>query len=237
MTINGIGTWNALDYCRENKINKIVYTTSHYEVSNVKKFPIKEDVIDFINKGDHVEYVIAKIAGAQYVQYFSSEYGMQGVILRTTCLRGYNKYAAFHKDANICRSHWENFIHKAYHGEPIEVWGDCTTYLRDHLYVKDAVSCIITAMKSDKAIGRYNMASGKGISFDDEIKTIVKVFSSKDHPSRIIYKPEKQNNIDRGWIHDITKTKKDLNWSPRYSTEAYLEDIKREMEKDGYLKK
>ena len=237
MRINGIGTWNALDYCRKNKINKFVYTTSHYEASNVKKLPINENIIDFINKGNHVEYVIAKIAGARYVQYFTSEYGMQGIILRTTCIRGYNKYAAFHRDANIPRSHWENFIHKAYKGEPIEVWGDCTTHLRDHLYIKDAVSCIIAAIDSDKAIGRYNMASGKGITFDEEIKTIVKVFSPEEQPSKLIYKPEKVNEIDRSWVYDISKTKRELNWAPKYSTKEYFEDIKIELEKDGYLKR
>jgi len=237
MTINGIGTWNALDYCRENKISKFIYTTSHYEVSNVKKLPVNEKIIDFINKGNHVEYVIAKIAGARYVQYFTSEYGMQGIILRTTCIRGYSRYAAFHKDVNIPRSHWENFIHKAYKSEPIEVWGDCTTHLRDHLYIKDAVSCITAAINSDKAIGRYNMASGKGITFDEEIKTIIKVFSPEGHPSKLIYRPEKVNDIDRSWVYDISKTKKDLNWYPKYSTEAYLKDIKIEMEKDNYLKR
>jgi UDP-glucose 4-epimerase len=198
--------------------------------------PIDEEIIDFINKGDHVEYIIAKIAGDQYVKFFNEEYGMQGIILRATCIRGYSRYTTFHPDMSIPRSHWEDFIHKAYRSEPIEVWGDCTTHRRDHLYVKDAVSCLIAAINSEKAVGRYNMASGQGITFNEEIKTIVRVFSPKDNPSKLIYRPEKPNAIDRSWVYDINKTKRDLNWSPKYSTEAYLEDTKIEMGKDGYLK-
>jgi UDP-glucose 4-epimerase len=236
LLVNALGTWNALDYCRRNGIKKFVYTTSHYEVSNVKELPIGEEVIDYINNGNHVEYIIAKIAGAQYVKYFMEEYGLQGIVLRTTCIRGYSPYASLHKDVSIRRSHWENFLYKAYRGEPIEIWGDCTTHLRDHLYVKDAISCLVAAINSSKALGRYNMASGKGITFEEEIKSIVRVFSSPERISELVYRPEMSNEIDRSWVYDITKTKNDLNWEPKYSTEEYLEDIKRDMIADGQLR-
>lgn len=232
---NALGTWNALDYCRRNSIKKFIYTTSHYEASNVRTMPINEEIVDYINNGNHVEYVIAKIAGAQYVRYFAQEYGIHGIVLRTTCIRGYSPYAVMHPNANIPRSHWEQFIHKAYRGEPIEVWGDCTTHLRDHLYVKDAVACIIAAVNSSGVSGRYNMASGKGITFDEEIKTIVKVFSPAEHKSELIYRPDKPNDIDRSWVYDISKTVRDFGWEPRYTTEEYLEDIKQGMIADGVL--
>jgi len=236
LMVNALGTWNTLEYCRRNRIKKIVYTTSHYEVSNVKTLPIDEEIIDYINTGDHVEYIIAKIAGDQYMKFYTAEYGIQGIILRTTCIRGYSHYPVFHQDSDIPKSHWENFIKKAYLSEPIEIWGNCTTHLRDHLYVKDAVSCIVAAINTETAVNRYNMASGKGINFEEEVKAIVEVFSPKENPSQIIYKPEKHNAIDRSWVYDISKTKRDLNWSPKYSTEEYLQDIKAEMEKDDYLK-
>ncbi|NOH16441.1 NAD-dependent epimerase/dehydratase family protein [Clostridium cochlearium] len=235
LKINALGTWNALEYCRENNIKKFIYTTSHYEASNVKDIPINKDIVDYINKGDHVEYIISKIAGAQYVQYFNEEYGMQGIILRTTCIRGYSKYLKFRQEKKVPKSFWEKFIIKAYNSEPIEIWGDCSTHLRDHLYVKDAVECIVKAINSKTAKGRYNMASGKGITFEEEVKTIVDVFSPKDKKSKIIYKPEKKNQIDRSWVYDISKTMKDLDWQPQYSTREYLEDIKHHMEKDGYF--
>lgn len=236
LMVNALGTWNTLEYCRTNQINKIIYTTSHYEVSNVKTLPIDEEIIDYINTGNHVEYIIAKIAGDQYVKFYTAEYEIQGIILRTTCIRGYSRYSVLHQDRNIPKSNWENFIQKAYKSEPIEIWGDCTTHLRDHLYIKDAISCIVAAINNNKAVGRYNMASGKGINFEEEVKAIVKVFSPKGNPSKIIYKPEIQNAIDRSWVYDISKTKRELNWSPKYSTEEYLQDIKMEMEKDGYFK-
>lgn len=240
LMINALGTYNVLEYCRKNGIKKIIYTTAHFEASNVKHLPIKETEIDFIYTGGHkghnlyiiakVLYTIAKIAGAQYVQHYTEEYGMQGIILRTTSVRGYSRYARFHRNSIIQKSHWESFIEKAIRGEPIELWGNCTRFVRDYIYVKDAVACIIAAINSKDAIGRYNMASGVGITFAEEVKSIVKVFSPGDHPSKLIYRPEKTNNIDRSWIYDISKTKRDLKWSPKYSYEEALGDIKREME-------
>lgn len=235
LKVNALGTWNALEYCRKNHIKKFIYTTSHYEASNVKDLPINEDIVNYINKGDHVEYIISKIAGAQYVQYFNEEYNMQGIILRTTCIRGYSEYLKFRQEKEVAKSFWEKFIIKAYNSEPIEIWGDCSTHLRDHLYVKDAVDCIVKAINSNTAKGRYNMASGKGITFEEEVKTIVDVFSPKNKKSKIIYKPEKKNQIDRSWVYDISKTMKDLDWRPQYSTREYLQDIKEYMEKDGYF--
>jgi len=236
LLINALGTYNVLEYCRNNNVKKVVYTTSHYEVSNVKTLPIGENVVDFINTGDHVLYIIAKIAGDQYMLHFNEEYGMQNILLRTTCIRGYSRYAAFHENVAIPKSHWEGFIQKALKGETIEVWGDCTTFLRDHLYVKDAVSCIVSAINSDKAIGRYNMASGVGITFKEEVEAIVKVFSPVNRRSQIVYRPEKINNINRSWVYDINKTQKDLSWAPKYTYENALKDIKQEMEKDGTIK-
>ncbi len=57
------------------------------------------------------------------------------------------------------------------------------------------------------------------------------------HPVADEEEPEKLNNIDRSWIHDISKTKRELKWSPKYSYEEALRDIKKEMEKEGYIKK
>jgi UDP-glucose 4-epimerase len=236
LRINALGTYNVLEYCRRNSIKKVVYTTSHYEASNIQHLPVKETEIDFKYTGDHALYIISKLAGAQYVRHFTEEYGMQGIILRSTSVRGYYHYAGLHKDAVVRKSHWERFIEKAAKGEPIEIWGNPTEHVRDHIYVKDAVDCIIAAINSETAIGRYNMASGVGITFEDEVKSIIKVFSPPNHASKLIYCPEKPNNIERSWIYDISKTKQDLNWSPNYSTEDALRDIKKEMEKNGAIK-
>ncbi|GAI13662.1 unnamed protein product [marine sediment metagenome] len=53
--------------------------------------------------GNHVDYIIAKIAGVEYVKHYMEDYGMQGIILRGTCInRGYHgRYADFHKGSNI----------------------------------------------------------------------------------------------------------------------------------------
>ena len=75
----------------------------------------------------------------------------------------------------------------------------------------------------------YNIASGKKLSLQQQVDTIIKVFSSKEHPSKIIYRPEKPNSID-SCVYDISKAKKELGWEPQFSFEDMLVDYKKEME-------
>ena len=47
--------------------------------------------------------------------------------------------------------------------------------------------------------------------------------------SKIIYRPDKANSIEP-FLYDISKAKRELGWSPKYSFEEMLVDYKKEME-------
>jgi UDP-glucose 4-epimerase len=83
-------------------------------------------------------------------------------------------------------------------------------------------------LKSKDASGLYNIASGRTLSLKEEAETIVRVFSPRDHPSRITYRQDKPNSIEP-FLYDISKAKVDLGWSPQYSFEEWLVDYKKEM--------
>jgi UDP-glucose 4-epimerase len=229
---NTFGTLNVLEYCRTCNIRKIIYITSHYEACNIRPLPIKEEYpIVFNYNDDHTVYIISKIAARSYVQHYSEAYGMQGIILRMTGVRGHNKWAALHDSKGFNQGFWEIFIDKARKSQPIELWGD-NKNVRDHLYIKDAISGIISALKSTKANGLYNLATGAPVTLEEEVISIVKVFSPPDNPSQILHKPDKPG-LHFNFVYDIAKAKNDFGYAPKYTYLTMLEDHKKVLENLG----
>lgn len=238
LTVNTLGTINLLEYCRKNDINKFIYTTSLYEARNVQQ-PILEDDISFDYKGDHTAYVLSKLTASQYIRHYCEEYGIQGIVLRSSLIRGLRfngDSAKIHKRKWSFKTQGEIFIEKAIKGEPIEVWGDYTNKpkKRDIIYIKDVVDFIYTALITENISGRYSVASGNLLTLKDEIKSIIKVFSPQKNPSKIIYRP-KLPGPEWDIVFDVTKTRKDIDWIPKYSYEEMLLDIKKDMESNKII--
>ena len=64
-------------------------------------------------------------------------------------------------------------------------------------------------------------------SIEEQIKTIVEVFSPQRKPSPIIYCPEKP--IGGGFLMDISNARLELGYVPQYSCKKLFEAYKQEM--------
>jgi UDP-glucose 4-epimerase len=232
MKVNALGMINILEYCRRNKVPKILYTSSHLEVAEGLWEPgryIREDAPRAINyTGEYAMYIISQNVAVDCVAHYSQNYDIKGIVCRVPPVYGYGPHIEIFKNGKPVKTGFKIFIENAVAGKPLEVWGDCKKG-RDIIYVKDVVSAIILALKSDKASGLYNIASGRPLSLEEEAKGIISVFSSREHPSEIIYRPDKPNSI-KPFLYDISKAKKELGWSPKYSFKEMLLDYKKEME-------
>lgn len=240
--VNSLGTINILEYCKRNKVPKILYTSSHLEVDESIRGQgkyIHENAPRAINyTGEYSMYLISQNVAVDCVAYYSQKYGIKGIVCRVPPVYGYGPHTEIFQNGKPVKTGFKIFIENAIAGKPLEVWGDCKTG-RDIVYVKDVVSAIILALKSDRASGLYNIASGKPLSLEQEAKGIIKVFSSRENPSVIIYRPDKPNSI-KPFLYDISKAKKELGWHPQYSFEEMLLDYRIEMESarfDFLLKK
>ena len=230
--INVIGAINVLEYCRKNKIKKVIGNCSYSDVSGAwgKGYSITEDEPrNFKFKGDHAVYVISKNACNDVMEYYNQQHGMQCAWFRFPPVYGVGPHGTIYVNGKAYKSGIATFIDNAKEGKNIELWGN-PHIKRDIIYVKDVADAYVLALSSNKTYGLYNMTSGTQLDLEDQAKAVIEVFGNKEHKSHIVYKPEKENNTP-SFLYSMEKAKKDFGFIPKYTD--YMEmmkDYKKELE-------
>jgi len=226
---NTLGTFYALEYCREHEIRKFVHTTTLFECIEHTEMPITEKMgRRYALTGDHAAYVISKIAASEHVEHYAQEYGLQGVNLRFTGLLGYGRQEGYYADGKFYPSAFEVFYRNAKAGKALQVWGRHEAR-RDSLYVKDAVRAIQAVLSSDSAHGLYSIATGNGRTNEDDARTFAEVFGSDRHPVSLVYRPDIPEK-SKTYYFDISKARRELGWEPAYSYADIVRDYDREVQ-------
>lgn len=78
------------------------------------------------------------------------------------------------------------------------------------------------------------MDTGKVVTRMEQIEGIIKLWSPKDKPSRIIVDRSKPDSPF--YMLDISKTERELGYVPKYDYMSYLRDMKDEMEHNRFEK-
>jgi UDP-glucose 4-epimerase len=239
ININVNGTLNILEYCRQNNVKKIIYGSSHRNTSGLWKLnrPIKEeDGRGLEYKGEYSMFGISESSAQDCVEYYRSNYDMQGIIFRLPPVYGYGPHLDIFKDGKPIKTGFQTFIENARQGKPLEMWGNSGVG-RDIIYVKDVVSAFLKAIENEKAGGLYNITSGYRLTLKEEVETIARVFGNiKNGAPVIVERPDKPHKMD-SFVYDNGKAKRELDWAPQYNFEALLYDYKEESEnnKFGFL--
>lgn len=228
--INITGALNILEYAEKVKVNRFIYSQSISDVIHLcgSKEPIPADAVTkFPLNNDHSVYSISKNTAVDLLKHYAEKNNFKYYILRFPNIYLYHPNPYYYVDG---KKKWQNYrlmIDKAMKGETLEIWGN-PTIVRDIVYVKDCVQIIEKCIMVENAeSGTYNVGTGVGVSMEDQVKGIVKVFSPKNNPSKIVYKPEKTDSIQ--YVFDIAKNIEQFNYHPQYSYIEYLEDMKKEM--------
>ena len=229
------GAYNILEYCRKTHVDRVLFSTTVFDISlsAVDGNILQPDMpYNFSYKGDHAVYVITKNTAIEFIKHYYEEYGLKYFIFRFPTIYNYSPYHYYHPNGVKTLRPVYRMIEQAKKGEPIELWGD-PNYSKDMVHVYDCAQMICKAVETDRNYGWYNVGTGIPITLEEQIKTIIEVFSPKDRPSKIIYCPEKP--VGGGFLMDITNAKEELGYEPRYGVRELFENYKEEMQINRFI--
>lgn len=223
-----VGGYNVLEYCRKNHVDRIIYTQTVFDVSLYPHDMIlKPDVKpNFSYVGDHAVYVISKNTMLELLKHYHQEYGLKKFVFRLPTIYSYSPYSYYYPNGVKTKRPIYQMIEKAQNSEPIEVWGN-PHYAKDMVHVNDFSQMLCKAVEAKRDEGFYNVGTGNPVTIEEQIKTIIEVFSPKDNPSEVIYRPDKV--CGGGFLMDIENAKIELGYVPQYNCRQLFEDYKKEM--------
>ena len=225
-----VGTYNVLEYCRKVKADRILYTTTVFDLSlkasqDSQLLPDQEK--SFSYTGDHAMYVICKNTCIEFLEHYFQQYNLKKFIFRLPTIYNYSpNFYYYHNGQKTMRPVYQ-MINKAIASEDIELWGD-PEYSKDMVHVNDFSQMVCKAIECNRNSGLYNVGTGQPVTLREEIETIVKVFSPEDNPSKIIYRPDKE--ASGGFIMNIDNAISELGYKPEYNCLKLFQDFKQEMQ-------
>ena len=216
--VNTLGTCYALEFCRKNKIKRLINTTSYADISNSLRVepPIEEsEPRNYSFSGDHAAYVISKCAASDLAEYYNKQHNMKNVWFRLPPVYGVGPHGYLNVDGKIVKSGLQIFIDNAKAGEDIEVYGHL---VRDIVYVKDVAQAYYKAAKSESASGLYNISSGHKTSLLEQARVCSKLFASGEHPAAKVIIRDDKANYGKSYLFSIEKAKNDFGYEPKFPT-------------------
>ncbi len=223
------GTLNVLDYARAASAGSIVFSHSRADSNHLMGGTdlIPDDIVrKFPVRGDHAVYTICKNAAVDLIEHYFHQFGLRRFVLRLPTIYGYTPDPYYCVDGEPRPMGYRLIMERALRGLPIEIWGD-PRKRKEVVYVKDLAELIRCALNSEREGGIYNVGTGKGVSLEEQIRGIVDVFCEEGRRSEVVYRPDLPHG--RQFVHDISKAKTELGFSPRYDYQSLLQDFKREM--------
>jgi len=175
--VNIRGTFNVLEACVNNKIKKLIYSSSASVYGDAIKIPMTEEH-PFNNK---TFYGATKVAGEQMCRAFYHRYGLPYVGLRYMNVYGPRQDYRGAYVAVIMK-----ILDRLDQGLPPIVYGD-GSQAYDFIYVTDCARANLCAISSDRTDAFYNVGRGIQTSIKELTEMILEITGSK---LKIQYEPQ-----------------------------------------------
>lgn len=205
--VNIDGTVNVLEAARENKIQKVVFSSSSSVYGNMAKTPQKESE----NCVPSNPYGLSKLAAEKYCSLYSQNFGVETVSLRIFNVYGPGQPAQAGVIAALCSSAAKRL--------EIPLYGS-GTQRRDFIFIDDVVEAFLLAIKnSSKSAGlSINIGSAKSVSVNEVLKKVIKLSKSSVNLRKM---PPITGDV-KVTLADISLARKKLGWKPKTGLERGL---------------
>jgi len=201
--INTEGLINILDAAVENKVKKIVHSSSAAVYGENPESPKNVNMKPMPKS----PYGITKLDGEYYLQSYQESFG-----IKTTSLRYFNVFGTRQDPKSQYAAAIPIFINKALKNEPIIIYGD-GEQTRDFIFVKDVVMANYLAVTNPEVSGVFNVALGHTTTINNIAKIIIEETKSK---SKIVYEDVRAGDIKHSHA-SIDNTVEKLKFNPKYS--------------------
>lgn len=228
-----MGQLNVLEYMNSIGCKKIISAQTPADLWYLQNAaePMPADAQrSFPPSTDHSIYTIAKNAAIDITEYYHNTFGISRFILRFFNVYMYHPNPYYLVDGIKRMISFRLLMDRAEAGEDIEVWGDPTRN-KEILYVKDLAQLIQQCIESPLEGGIYNVGGPKQVTLEEQIDDIIEVFTKNKKSTKIMC-PDKPNALLNHL--DISKTIKDLGYSPKYTHIDWLRDFKKEMQENRF---
>ncbi len=205
---NARGTLNVLEKARKDKA-RLVFASSAAVYGNPTQLPTPEDY------GFHPFscYGLSKVVGEEYSQIYTLQYRLDITILRFANVYG-----------SRCHGVINDFLDKLQKNPAkLEIIGT-GQQARDFVHVSDLAEALVLAA-GENAVGKtFNLGFGETTKIIDLAKMMLKILKLTDKTAVTTTNVSWQGDIDTIWF-DITKAKKELNWTPKIRLEDHLRTL------------
>ncbi len=213
--VNIQGTFNVLEACIKNNVQRLVYSSSASVYGDAVKVPMTEEH-PFNNRNF---YGASKIACEAMCRAFYDRYGLNYVGLRYMNVYGphQDQTAAYTGVVPI-------MLNKIDKNEPPTINGD-GTQAYDFIYVEDVARANVLALKSTSSDEFYNVGSGVQTTISDLCELILKL---KNSDLKVTYRPYSKDDARRLVQNRIgcpKKASRDLDFNYAYSLEDGLKRL------------
>jgi len=222
--VNIIGTLNILRACQEEKVKKIVITSSSEVYGTAIYSPIDEKH----PLQPQSPYSATKIAADNISESFYHSFN-----LPITIIRPFNTYGP----RQSMRAVIPTIVYQALFREKIELGSLFPK--RDFNFVEDVIEGFIKIAESDSSIGKIiNIGSGKSISIKELVEKIKEILGKQEMIIEVQEEKIRPENSEvKLLLCDNSKAKEIINWEPKISFEEGLRKVIEYVKdnKDKYL--
>ncbi|WP_300662155.1 NAD-dependent epimerase/dehydratase family protein [Fluviicola sp.] len=209
MTVNMIGTANALEAARINQVSDrfIDFSTSEIFGSMAFKSTESDETVSGSAGEARWTYAVSKLAGEHLTHAYHSQYQ-----LPTVTVRPFNVYGP----GQTGEGAMQIFIKKALKDEDIFINGD-GSQIRAWCYVDDFVDCLMRCLENPKAIGEsFNLGNARAVITTLGLaQTVCRVLNSK---SQIKFREQLSADIELR-IPSVKKTEEILGFKAQVDLE------------------
>jgi nucleoside-diphosphate-sugar epimerase len=202
-------TLNVLVAARDARVKRVVYAGSSSAYGNTPTLPKHETMPTHPLS----PYALQKLVGEQYMQMFTTLYGLE-----TVTIRYFNVFGPRQDPSSPYSGVISIFARALLENKPPTIYGD-GEQTRDFTYVANVVDGVLRAVKAPDAAGQVvNVATGSSISLNRLFASMRELFGSR---LDVAYGPLRSGDV-KDSLADITRARTLLGYEPLVSFEAGL---------------